>query len=136
MDMFKIKLLPPQLELETVRVLKQLIRSHRALAELKGYADTIPNMNIYINAITINEAQDSSEIENIITTHDELYKAMSQSNYSNSSAKEVVNYRTALWHGYEIIKAQNMLTTNIIINIQQIIERNRAGIRRLPDITC
>lgn len=64
-----IKPLPPETELETKRVLKQLSRSHRALAELKGFADMIPNKNILINAVTINEAKDSSEIENIITTH-------------------------------------------------------------------
>ena len=132
MDMFEVRLLPPKSELETCRVLKQLSRSHRALAELKGYADTIPNKNVLINAITINEAKDSSEIENIITTHDELYKAMSQSSYNNPSAKEVVNYRTALWHGYGLIKDRGILTMNMIIDIQQMIEKNRAGIRKLP----
>ncbi len=118
--------------METKRVLRQLARSHRALAELKGYADTIPNKNILVNAVTINEAKDSSEIENIITTHDELFKAMSQQNYNNPAAKEVVNYRTALWHGYELVKARQILTTNMIIEIQQLIEKNRAGIRKLP----
>ncbi|AJQ25691.1 Fic family protein [Pelosinus fermentans] len=127
-----LNLLPPDIDLETKRVLKQLARSHRALAELKGYADTIPNKNILINAVTINEAKDSSEIENIITTHDELFKAMSQSNYNNPAAKEVVNYRTALWKGYELVKAKKVLTTNMIVAIQQDIEENRAGIRRLP----
>ena len=127
-----VNLLPPDIDLETKRVLKQLARSHRALAELKGYADTIPNKNILINSVTINEAKDSSEIENIITTHDELFKAMSQSNYNNPAAKEVVNYRTALWKGYELVKAKKVLTTNMIVAIQQDIEKNRAGIRRLP----
>ncbi|WP_425060146.1 hypothetical protein SCACP_08080 [Sporomusa carbonis] len=127
-----LKLLPPDIDLETKRVLKQLARSHRALAELKGFADTMPNKNILINAITINEAKDSSEIENIITTHDELFKAMSQSNYNNPAAKEVVNYRTALWKGYELVKAKKVMTTNMIVEIQQDIENNRAGIRKLP----
>ena len=102
--MADVKLLPPDAELETKRVLKQLARSHRALAELKGFAGMIPNKNILINAVTINEAKDSSEIENIITTHDELFKSMSQENYNNPAAKEVVSYRTALWHGYELVK--------------------------------
>lgn len=128
----ELKPLPLEVNLETKRVLKQLIRSHRALAELKGYADTMPNKNILINAVTINEAKDSSEIENIITTYDELFKAMSQVNYNNPAAKEVVNYRTALWHGYEVVKARKMLTTNMIIEIQELIEKNRAGIRKLP----
>jgi Fic family protein len=130
--MADVKLLPPDVELETKRVLKQLARSHRALAELKGFAGMIPNKNILINAVTINEAKDSSEIENIITTHDELFKAMSQENYNNPSAKEVVNYRTALWHGFELVKDKQILTTNMIVEIQQLIEKNHAGLRKLP----
>jgi Fic family protein len=129
---FNLRPLPPETNLETNVILKQLVRSHKALAELKGYADTIPNKNILINAVTINEAKDSSEIENIITTHDELFKAMSQQNYPNPAAKEVVNYRTALWHGYELVKERGILTTNLIVELQQLIERNRAGIRKLP----
>ena len=105
-----LNLLPPDIDLETKKVLKQLAGSHRALAELKGFADTMPNKNILLNAVTINEAKDSSAIENIITTHDELFKAMSQANYHNPAAKEVVNYRTALWKGYELVKAKKMLT--------------------------
>lgn len=132
MDNNIVKPLPPQGDLETKRVLKRLAAAHRALAELKGFADTMPNKNILINAVTINEAKDSSEIENIITTHDELFKAMSQINYNNPAAKEVVNYRTALWNGYEAVKTKKMLTINMIIEIQQYIEKNRAGIRKLP----
>jgi len=127
-----VKYLPPQATLETNRVLKQLSHSHRALAELKGYADTIPNKNILINAVTINEAKDSSEIENIITTHDELFRAMSQEGYKNPAAKEVVSYRTALWKGYELVKENEILTTNMIIDIQKTIEKNNAGVRKLP----
>lgn len=124
--------LPPNVELETKHVLKQVARSHRALAELKGFADMIPNKNILINAITINEAKDSSEIENIITTHDELFKAMSGENYKSPAAKEVVNYRTAIWHGYKLVKENDFLSTNMIIEIQRLIESNQAGIRKLP----
>jgi len=130
-----VKYLPPQATLETNRVLRQLSRSHRALAELKGYADTIPNKNILINAVTINEAKDSSEIENIITTHDELFRAMSQEGYKNPAAKDVVSYRTALWKGYELVKVNEILTTNMIIDIQKIIEKNNAGVRKLPGTT-
>ena len=129
---YSIALLPPEADLETKQVLKRLAGAHRALAELKGFADTMPNKNILINAVTINEAKDSSEIENIITTHDELFKAMSQPNYQNSAAKEVVNYRTALWKGYEAIKNTQILTINMMVEIQMNIEKNRAGIRKLP----
>ncbi len=128
----KLPMLPPNIELETKEVLKQLAKANRSLAELKGYSDIIPNKNILINAVTIKEAKDSSEIENIITTHDDLYKAISNASGASAEAKEVVNYRTALWKGYELVKNSNMLTTNMIIEIQSIIEYNNAGIRKLP----
>lgn len=128
----KLPMLPPNAELETKAVLKQLARANRALAELKGYADTIPNKHILINAVMINEAKDSSAIENIITTHDDLYKAMSDASGASLAAKEVVSYRTALWQGYQEVKAGELLTTNIIVEIQSIIEKNTAGIRKLP----
>lgn len=132
MSEYKLPMLPPNVDLETKTVLKQLARANRALAELKGYADTIPNKHILINAVMINEAKDSSAIENIITTHDDLYKAMSDASGASSAAKEVVSYRTALWFGYEQVKAREMLTTNMIVEIQGVIEKNRAGIRKLP----
>lgn len=128
----KLPMLPPNADLETRPVLRQLARANRALAELKGYADTIPNKHILINAVMINESKDSAAIENIITTHDDLYKAMSEAIGASPAAKEVVNYRTALWHGYELVKEREMLTTNMIVDIQGIIEKNRAGIRLLP----
>ena len=128
----KLPMLPPHVDLETKSVLKQLARANRALAELKGYADTIPNKHILINAVMLNEAKESSAIENIITTHDDLYKAMSNASGSSPAAKEVVSYRTALWQGYELVKAREILTINMIVQIQGTIEKNRAGIRKLP----
>lgn len=128
----ELKMLPPDKNLKTVRILEQLARTNRALAELKGYARTIQNQHILINAITINEAKDSSEIENIVTTHDEIYKAMTQSNYKNERAKEVVNYRSAIWRGYSLVKEKKMITTNILVEIQAMIEHNNAGIRKIP----
>jgi len=132
MNTEKLPVLPPDATIETVRVLRAAAVAGRALAELKGYADTIPNKNILINAVTINEAKDSSAIENIITTHDELYQAMSGSKMQNPSVKEVIHYRAALWHGYEIVKLRGMLTTNMMIEMQAKIEDNHAGIRKLP----
>nr|WP_279512884.1 Fic/DOC family N-terminal domain-containing protein [Halanaerobium saccharolyticum] len=132
MDENNLKMLPPDLNPEKSQILKQLIQSHKALAELKGFSETIPNKNILINSVIINEAKDSSEIENIITTHDELFKAMSKKNYNNPAAKEVVNYRRALWQGFELIKERKLLTTNLIIEIQSMIENNNAGIRKVP----
>lgn len=124
--------LPLLVDLETKPILKQLVQSRSVLAELKGQANTMPNKNVLINAIIINEAKDSSEIENIITTHDELFKAISLANVPSPAAKEVANYRAALWHGFTLVKENQFLSTNMIINIQQLIENRRAGIRMLP----
>ena len=84
----KIDILPIKKDIETKRILKQLSRTSRALAELKGVAKTMPNQNILINAIMINEAKTSSSIENIVTTHDEIYKAMVKTTDASPAAKE------------------------------------------------
>jgi Fic family protein len=103
------------------------------LAELKGIAKTIPNQAMLINAIILQEAKDSSEIENIITTQDELYKALTinKTNYS-SAIKEVVNYRKAILTGFELVKNQDFLKVNDIIQLQQLLVDNLAGIRSTP----
>jgi Fic family protein len=132
MNGYKLPMLPPNADIETKTVLRQSAKANRVLAELKGYADTIPNKHILINAIMVSEAKDSSAIENIITTHDDLYKAISDASGASFAAKEVVSYRTALWFGYEQVKVRKMLTTNMIVEIQEKIEKNRAGIRKLP----
>ena len=132
MDKNMLKALPPEADIETKKILKQLAKTNRSIAELKGFSDTIPNKNILINAILINEAKDSSEIENIVTTHDEIYRAMSLDSFGDSAAKEVVSYRAALWHGYNLILKNKSITTNMIVEIQSIVEGNSAGIRRLP----
>ncbi len=93
--------------LKIYKNLEQLTLSSRALAELKGYSNTIPNMHILINAVTINEAKDSSAIENIVTTHDDIYKVLTESGYKEENAKEVVDYRNAIWLGYEQIYISN-----------------------------
>ena len=129
----KLELLPyKNVNLKTNKILEQLTLSSRALAELKGYSNTIPNMHILINAVTINEAKDSSAIENIVTTHDDIYKVLTESGYKAESAKEVVDYRNAIWLGYEQIKKDGYINTNTIVKIQGTIEHNNAGIRKLP----
>lgn len=129
--MIKLSMLPPKDNFDSISILKQLLNTHKALAELKGFSDVIPNKNILINAAMINEAKNSSEIENIITTHDELYKAMSGAKETGPS-KEVINYRRALWNGYELVKQNGFISTNMIITIQSIIENSDAGVRRVP----
>lgn len=131
-----LKELPLEFELETTRVLKSLPSAHAALAELKGIAFNIPNQNILINTLGLQEAKDSSAIENIITTHDDLYKSsLNFDNFKSLNAKEVQNYISALKKGYELINSKNLLTNNIILQIQQELESNNAGFRKLPGTT-
>lgn len=128
-----LPLLPPKTEVETKNILRKTIKASEALAGLKAYAHIIPDQRILINSLTLKEAKDSSEIENIITTHDELFKAFSlQPININPATKEVLNYKEALWFGYKQIQQKKILTTNIIVKIQEIIVRNNAGIRRQP----
>ncbi len=127
------KLPPLREKVETIDILRQTNKSTAALAELKGIAKTIPNQSMLINAIVLQEAKDSSEIENIITTQDELYKALTV-NKTNISAetKEVVNYRKAIFHGFDLAKKQGFLRVNDIVSIQQELIYNTAGIRSTP----
>ncbi|MBR9920995.1 MAG: Fic family protein [Bacteroidetes bacterium] len=133
MSTYKIELLPLHKEVETKAVLKSLPKAHAALAELKGIAKSIPNQNILINALAIQEAKDSSEIENIITTHDELYKMdLNLSGVKSLAAKEVQNYVSALKRGFALISENQLLTTGVIKNVQRVLEDNEAGFRKLP----
>jgi len=128
-----LSLLPPPFPLETVRVLKQAIASHRALAELKGVSKTIPKEIILINTLPLLEAKESSAIENIITTHDELYKeSLFENILQNKGAKEVQNYSRALKIGFAGIKEKGLFLNSQILEIQEVIEKNSAGFRKLP----
>ncbi|HEY5462873.1 MAG TPA: Fic family protein [Hanamia sp.] len=129
---YEIKPLPPNTDLETKAVLKRLASAHRYLVELKGKSATIPNENILINTLALQEAKDSSAIENIITTHDELYKAqLFESLFSDAAAKEVNLYAEALKHGFNLVRKQKLITNNYILTIQKIIGQNDAGYRKL-----
>lgn len=128
-----IKMLPPAKDLESKAVLKKLAFAHRYLAELKGKSATIPNENILINTLALQEAKDSSAIENIITTHDELYKSQLFENlFTNASAKEVNRYADALKHGFNLVRKQKLITQNLILTVQKILEQNDAGYRKVP----
>jgi Fic family protein len=118
---------------ETPAILKLLASSSRKLAELKGIAASIPNQGILINTLGLQEAKDSSEIENIVTTHDELFKdEVLPETFTNPAAKEVLRYRQALRVGFELVRQSELLTSNNIIKIQGELERNNAGFRKLP----
>lgn len=128
-----MKLLPfNEYDLKTPKILETLNEASRSLAELKGFANSIPNQHILINAITINEAKDSSAIENIVTTHDSIYKVLSESGFKEDAAKEVVDYRSAIWRGYKIIKEKEFISTNVLVELHAMIEPNKIGIRKTP----
>lgn len=133
MNSWRLSELPLNIDFETKKVLKALPAAHAALAELKGVSATIPNQNILINTLGLQEAKDSSAIENIITTHDDLYKSGLELNtYRSQYAKEVQNYISALKKGYELVSGTGLLTNNNIIQIQAVLEENQAGFRKLP----
>ncbi len=118
---------------ESPAILKRLASASRKLAELKGIAASIPNQGILINALGLQEAKDSSEIENIVTTHDELFKDdVLPESFANPAAKEVLRYRQALRLGFEQVRQTGLITANHLIAIQAELERNNAGFRKLP----
>jgi len=130
--------IPPLLHLpptrfETPAILKQLAKASRKLAELKGVAASIPNQGILINTLGIQEAKDSSAIENIVTTHDELFKDDAfPETLANPAAKEVLRYRQALRVGFAAVRQNGLITVNTIEAIQAELEQNSAGLRKLP----
>ncbi len=127
-----LPLLPPKIDVEIKEVLKKAILANRQLAELKGLVKSIPDEGILVNGIILQEARLSSEIENIVTTNDELYKAnMNDGLDGNPQAKEVLRYRQALWYGFNKIK-KRPLSTNLSIDIVGIIKDIDIGIRKVP----
>jgi Fic family protein len=118
-------------DIETRTVLKKLAKAHQALAELKGVASSIPNESILLNTLALQEAKDSSAIENIITTQDELYRSDIQTQlFASIAAKEVYNYSRALREGFEKVKQLGLLTNRQILEIHATIEENNAGFRK------
>ncbi len=131
---YAIPELPPQVDLETVAVLKALAKANRALAELKGRAATIPNQGILIDTLALQEAKASSEIENIVTTQDELFQTELQLEGPDSpAAKEVALYRDALKLGFSELRQSNGLITNrTIIEMFRLLKRRTDGFRATP----
>lgn len=133
-DKYSIPSLPLPYDLETKEVLKQLNRANRKLAELKGVAQTIPNERILISSLTLQEAKDSSEVENIVTTQDNLYRAGLDPSHQfiNAATKEVLFYREAINEGFRMVRNKYILTLNDIKHVQEILEQNTAGFRTTP----
>ena len=135
-EKWELKELPFAFDVESKKILKRLPAAHAALAELKGIAATIPNQNILINTLGLQEAKDSSAVENIITTHDDLFKSeLNLESFKSLAAKEVQNYILALKKGFDLCSQSGLLTTREILQIQEILEENNAGFRKLPGTT-
>jgi Fic family protein len=126
--------LPPPIDLETVPILKALATATRGLAELKGLAAAIPNQQTLIDTLTLQEARASSEIENIVTTQDELFRAGMEANGAGSpAAKEVARYREALHLGHDRLRGQQgILTNRTLIEMFRVLKQSSAGFRTLP----
>ena len=112
--------------------MRQLARAHRYLALLEGKSATIPNENILINTLSLQEAKESSAIENIVTTHDALYRAQLEDSVVDKATKEVSRYAAALKEGFRLVRQHKILTENHVHHIQQTLENNDAGYRRNP----
>lgn len=136
MSNYIVPKLPLEKDIETKKVLKKLVSANRALAELNGVSETIPNQQIILNTLSLQEAKDSSAIENIITTHDELFSSDAISKqFASHAAKEVHNYATSLRHGFSLVKVSGLLTSNNIIEIHGVLEESKSGFRKVPGTT-
>lgn len=130
---YKIPQLPLPLDLESKAIMKKTAAARSALAEMKGAALSIPNESILISTLSLQEAKDSSAIENIITTHDELYQGdYLKKEFKSIASKEVHNYAEALRWGFETVRQKGILTNNHIIQMQATLEENDAGFRKVP----
>ncbi len=128
---YKIPSLPSNIITETPSILKKAISANKIIAELKGLAHTIPNQGILINTLSLQESKDSSEIENIVTTHDELFKYDREKESFSPATKEVHRYNDALFYGFQRIKTKG-LSNNLLIEMVQIITDRQSGFRNIP----
>ena len=132
MSTYSLLSFPPDVSLETKPVLRALVLAHRYLAELKGVARTIPNEGLLISTLSLQEAQSSSEIENIITTQDALYKYHLQPDRADPVSKEVAHYVDGLDVGFRQVRRDGLITLNTILEVQAALEGNDAGFRKTP----
>ena len=131
-----LPLLPPKTDLETKEILTKTIKASRALAQLNGAIRNLPNPGLFLDTLHLQEAKASSEIENILTTNDDLYRAVvADKKFDNPATKEVINYKEAIWLGLKSLETKPFITTNLCIEIVQCIKQNSAGIRTSPGTT-
>ena len=128
--------LPPKGFSESVPIFRKTIRASRALAQLNGAIVDLPNKNLFIDTLHLQEAKASSAIENIVTTNDELYRsAVSSMKEIDPATKEILGYREAIWFGLEQLENRPFITTNMCVGIMQRIKQNTSGIRKTPGTT-
>jgi Fic family protein len=131
-----LPLLPPKADIETKNILRKTISAGRILAQLNGALQNLPNPTLFLDTIYLQEAKASSEVENIITTNDDLYQSIvTDKKVENLATKEVLNYKEALWLGLEELKTKPFITTNLCIKIVQCIKQNTASVRVTPGTT-
>ncbi len=123
--------LPYIFNFDDVDILKALVNANHKLGQLNGAINLLPNPYVIFNAITLGEAKESSEIENIVTTFDEIFKEMSYAK-TNPASKEVLNYRQAMLRGFELLKQNGFISANHIIEIHHIVEPEAGDLRKLP----
>ncbi|STX29784.1 Filamentation induced by cAMP protein Fic [Legionella beliardensis] len=126
--------LPPNAEIENIRILKACISARAALAELKQAGELLPNQNLLINTLPLLEAKDSSEIENIMTTTDKLFQFSQVDSHADSATKEALRYRTALYHGFKLLQ-NTPLNAGIATTLCSIIKHKEMDVRRIPGTT-
>jgi Fic family protein len=124
--------LPLAKDVESKEVLRQTARAHRLLGALKGYCASLPNAGLLVDSLILQEARSSSAVENIVTTQDLIYQAALSSAHADPAAKEVVDYRAALWAGYKLLRGQGGISVQSILMIQETLVHNNAGVRALP----
>lgn len=130
--MIKLHNLPFDVNLNTIEILKKLNIANNNIGELKGVMNLLPNPNIILSLLNISESKASSAIENIITTYEDIFKELITKKAISKASKEVINYKKAIEFGYSELSKYGFISTNSIINIQEIIEPNKGGIRKLP----
>ncbi|ATF16944.1 Fic family protein [Phaeobacter gallaeciensis] len=130
---YNIPPLPPAYNFETLRILKALNKATRSLAEVKGRAPVIPNQGLLIDTLSLQEAKDSSEIENIVTTNDELFKAsVDRDRALQGPSKEVAMYKDALHLGYTRLLETDLVTNRTLVEMFQLLKNRDDGFRKLP----
>ncbi|MDE5547049.1 MAG: Fic family protein [Anaeroplasmataceae bacterium] len=123
--------MPFEYNYNDIDILKALSQANNKIGELNGLVNLMPNPNIILNAVILGEAKESSEIENIVTTFDEIFKEITLKE-NNLASKEVVNYRQALLNGFDFVKKNEFISTKMLENIHHIIEPNIGGVRKIP----